>query len=69
LKILILVSAIKNLSELQKKFGHNLQSKLEHLKKLVKKIAILIYPPFGIFLFFVFCIVTKYSKKVFFEKL
>jgi hypothetical protein len=26
-----------------------LYRKLEHLKKLVKKIAILIYPPFGIF--------------------
>jgi hypothetical protein len=28
---------------------NDLQTKLEQLKKLVKKIAILIYPPLGIF--------------------
>jgi hypothetical protein len=48
----------------------DLQTKLEHLKKLVKNIAILIYPPFGTFRKKNFSakvvfLIKKYSKKVF----
>jgi hypothetical protein len=47
---------------------------MEHLKKKVKKIAILLYPPFGIFRnkncsTKVVFLVGKYCKKMFFEEL
>jgi hypothetical protein len=51
LKILILFFCHLKSIRILKKIGYknDLQTKLEHLKKLVKKIAILIYPPFGNF--------------------
>jgi hypothetical protein len=73
-EILILFFGYLKSTSIKKKDINDLQTKLEYLEKLVKKIAILINPPFKIFrkkkLFLISCIFSqKIQQKSFFRRI